>query len=229
MSNILQALSQLDPEQDNLWTADGSPMMDAVKQLAGDETITRAQLINEAPTFSRMNMELPEPYNIRSMAPDDDEIAQAKAMSEIEDAKEKDEEPPVAVGSIQNDDEPPVEEAAPVKVKTRGEAYQEEYDLINVRYAELTSQKDDLEKELKQLARRQAQLSPYVTGSNEYDHRKDMLGRKAYIDGQNKIRMERHEKHGQVLAALGVKTSGASPLDQALSRKTARGMARPAR
>ncbi len=53
MSKILEALSKLDTNNDNHWTADGLPRIETVRMLAGDQGITREQITAEAPDFSR--------------------------------------------------------------------------------------------------------------------------------------------------------------------------------
>lgn len=56
MSKILEALRKLDPNNDNHWTADGLPKMETVTFLAGDSSITRHQVTETAPGFSRANL-----------------------------------------------------------------------------------------------------------------------------------------------------------------------------
>jgi len=53
MSKILEALSKLDTNNDNHWTADGLPRIETVRMLSGDQSITREQITAEAPDFSR--------------------------------------------------------------------------------------------------------------------------------------------------------------------------------
>ncbi len=50
---IQQALSQLDPNNDNHWTQDGSPRIETVKFLSGDPSITREVIASEFPNFNR--------------------------------------------------------------------------------------------------------------------------------------------------------------------------------
>lgn len=53
---IRAALDKLDPKNDNHWTQDGSPRIDTVKLLAGDQNITREQILSAAPQFNRQNL-----------------------------------------------------------------------------------------------------------------------------------------------------------------------------
>lgn len=50
--NINEALSQLDPTNDDHWTNDGLPRLDAVSELTGSQ-VKRAEVTNANPTFSR--------------------------------------------------------------------------------------------------------------------------------------------------------------------------------
>jgi hypothetical protein len=52
---ILEALSQLDPQDNDHWTADGQPRTGAV-----GEKVTRAEIQAVAPLFNRKNAELPQ-------------------------------------------------------------------------------------------------------------------------------------------------------------------------
>lgn len=53
MSKITEALSKLDPNNDNHWTSDGLPRIDTVKMLAGNPALTREMITAEVPSFSR--------------------------------------------------------------------------------------------------------------------------------------------------------------------------------
>lgn len=53
MSKITEALSKLDPNNDNHWTSDGLPRIDTVKMLAGNPALTREMITAEVPNFSR--------------------------------------------------------------------------------------------------------------------------------------------------------------------------------
>lgn len=50
---ILNALKGLDPKNDDSWTADGQPRLEAVKSAVGDQTITREQVVAASPGFNR--------------------------------------------------------------------------------------------------------------------------------------------------------------------------------
>lgn len=55
--NIIDALAQLDPENDGQWTKDGLPAMDTLQVIMGQD-ITRQQVTDAAPRFTRTNPDL---------------------------------------------------------------------------------------------------------------------------------------------------------------------------
>lgn len=56
---IVDALKKLDPKNDNQWTQDGLPKLDALKFILG-ESVSREQLAEVAPDFTRENTKLAE-------------------------------------------------------------------------------------------------------------------------------------------------------------------------
>lgn len=50
---IKEAIYSLDVTDDSLWTADGLPRVDVVQELVDDDTITRQQITDADPSFSR--------------------------------------------------------------------------------------------------------------------------------------------------------------------------------
>lgn len=55
--DIKEALGQLDTLNDDQWTSEGMPKVDVVSALVGS-TVTRQQIIDSAPKFSRQNTDL---------------------------------------------------------------------------------------------------------------------------------------------------------------------------
>ena len=52
-SEILRALYALDPDDDESWTAQGLPSMDAINDILGGDPVTRDMVKNVAPDFAR--------------------------------------------------------------------------------------------------------------------------------------------------------------------------------
>jgi len=82
--NIKEALSQLDALDDDQWTEDGLPKIDTVSKLLGAK-VTRAEIIEAAPTFSRENTDLGI-ENTEADGPTED----FSTISDIEDSKPMD-------------------------------------------------------------------------------------------------------------------------------------------
>lgn len=53
---ILDALAKLDPTNDEQWTGAGLPQVAAVALLAGLPTLTRAEIVDAAPAWTRVNL-----------------------------------------------------------------------------------------------------------------------------------------------------------------------------
>lgn len=78
--DIVSALQKLDSGNDDMWTDDGLPRVDAVQQLANDNTLTRKMISAAAQGFSRAGTEAnKEPEDILSTDPI---VAQALAEDE---------------------------------------------------------------------------------------------------------------------------------------------------
>lgn len=57
---ILKALGELDPDNDGHWTVSGLPSMAALETRVGDASITREQITDIAPDFTRKHRVLPD-------------------------------------------------------------------------------------------------------------------------------------------------------------------------
>lgn len=66
---LLAALQQLDPANDNHWTADGMPRLDTVRFLAGDQTLTREAVTAAAPGLNRASHVVSAPAPAPAPAP----------------------------------------------------------------------------------------------------------------------------------------------------------------
>ena len=69
MKTIPQALADLDTKNDDHWTDDGAPMVNAVAEALG-RPVSRKDITNAAPKFTRENPELPELPDAKSAEPD---------------------------------------------------------------------------------------------------------------------------------------------------------------
>ncbi len=60
-NKILEAVKQLDPTNDNHWTAAGEPRLETVRMLASDSSLSRDQVSKAAPDFSRTSAQATPP------------------------------------------------------------------------------------------------------------------------------------------------------------------------
>jgi len=86
-TEILMGLSKLDVKNDDHWTSNGSPRMDVVQQLVGNDTLTRKMVTDAAPQFSRENPDLPG-FIGDGKGPEADAIHAAAAAEGAKDVKE---------------------------------------------------------------------------------------------------------------------------------------------
>ena len=73
--DIVEALRQLDEMNDDHWTSDGAPAVEAVRSILG-RSASRQEITAAAPLFSRQRLELPD---------DDDEGDEGEEKAPISD------------------------------------------------------------------------------------------------------------------------------------------------
>jgi DNA repair exonuclease SbcCD ATPase subunit len=85
MDDLKSVLAQLDVNNDMLWSDDGAPRLDAVSSLAGRK-VTRKELNEVAPGFSRLNPELDNLQPDQDDDQDDEPTLDAEApeLAEVE-------------------------------------------------------------------------------------------------------------------------------------------------
>ena len=83
--NIKEALEALDPSNDKHWTGDGMPRMDVLQKLTQTPELSRTEVTNAAPDFSRASVleaekpEAPTEDSKVEASPESDETAEAAA------------------------------------------------------------------------------------------------------------------------------------------------------
>lgn len=178
--DIKEALIQLDPEMNEQWTEDGLPLVDSVKELTGNEELTRQDITDADPTFNR-------------------DLARSRPIKN-------------------SGGEPPTPPGLDDSVTKR-----ELDDQINELGVELTEIQNHIALLTKE--RNRIQQKEF----NDRSAASDTLGRMKYIRSQSDLRRKRHDESQLALKALGgvANVDPRSRLDQAFSRKTARGTKRP--
>lgn len=250
--DIKEALSQMDPLDDDQWTQDGAPKVETVASLMNDFSVKRQDIVNAAPAFSRSNpvVEIEETSTDEEEEQTETETPEGEQSQEQPPAPDADQEnadaegeegetqtSPEAEGEVTVDETlVPEEMLAETNVhqfiawlqkqpKQNLESIEREINLSADAVGSKAARLREKELELRGLGRiaRQAVKAAYPNTSNQ-----DAI--KAYIDSQNRDRLERAKRRDEALKHLSSRdVDPRSPLDQAMARKTKRGTKRPER
>lgn len=247
---ILFFVTQLDPTNDELWTADGLPKVDVVQKGLGNDNITRQAITNAAPSFSRESLqksrdeaaekpiaEATDPQKVDRSAPQPEPVVDEKPIV----AEPPQQTEPVPEATIPAPEpgpelvaEPPTEEKGLPEDQPELERLEAELavktDLMNeaqVRATAARKDADSLSNEVNALNRR-------IDALIKHDPNANTSGVRAYLAQQHKNREERAGAIKRFVAATSMdprdvaKALGPAPIDAAMrSRKPARGAARP--
>lgn len=199
MEKIIEGLKKLDVNNDNHWTSDGLPRIDTVKLLAGDQSLTREQISGAAQGFNRAS------------------AATFFAMAQGSTTEQPI--PPVNVPQglahlPQSEDKPEQESSE----QDESEAEQGTFELEQLQkiHAELTTKKNEVEKELRSVT---AAIDKILDAQVKESSKSSPV--QAYLANQRKLLEQRAEKiealKGVDLRELtrGIK----SPLDASLKQR----------
>lgn len=254
--DIKEALTQLDPENNDHWTADGAPRVDVVAELVGNPGLKRADITNAAPDFHRSKAGQPTEPEETKEAAESEQPAEGEAQETAEtkegeaDANLRNEqgsaeapETPEAEAVADEGEGDLPEEVAPVPA-SEPEPVRELTPLeqIEAKIAERSKAMLDAQREVEQAKERADELANEVNALNreadnlrKHDPNHDTAGIRAYIQQQNKNRMKRAEGLQRFVETTGVHPNDVAkavdpraPIDQAMAgRKPARGSQRP--
>lgn len=232
---LKDALESLDPANDAQWTADGLPRMDVVETLIGDKAITRIDVTEADLEFCREVSV--QRRDEAKKAKEADEAQKAKEAKEVEEADEakkaeeadeakKAEEVELArkAEEKQNDTHPEMQTETP-KINPQ-EQLRADILALDEQIKELGVEKNAIEKIITETQCQRDALQQKSFGS--HSAKEDTKARMVFIKSQNKARAERYERGRRILQIVG--KDGLNPkcrLDQAMTRKTARGTRRP--
>lgn len=209
--DIREALSQLDTLDDDQWTTEGAPKIEAVKELLGSP-VTRQDIINAAPHFSRENPILEEEKT-------DGEEIEGQGLEEVAFDPEALEE--FKAGG-------PLEIKAFLKflesIPTKG--LHDLKKIIEDQHQQIIETRklmDEME-----LRVRHSLLYTNNRISHEIPDMTDAEANQAYIRKQAEMRAAKHVATSQLLKGVDLKSlDPRAPIDRAMARKTARGANRP--
>lgn len=219
--DIVDALAELEMENDDQWTAEGDPKLDVVSQLAGRK-VTRKEVKEAAPHFSRENPELASVLNDEgeANAEGQEEGEGLRRAQEVTAATEAETPTKIADLDLHLD-----EGADPALEKEKPESQQ-----LDEAAQRIQHKMDQLAKERNRLHALASQAHQRETRNR--DRHQGTKDRMAYIRAQTEQRAKKVQQGADIAALLGVQTPGGSvptsQLDAALrQRKAELGKTRP--
>lgn len=204
---IKAALAGLDPANDDVWTSSGQPLVDTIRKAIGDDTITRQDITNADPAFSR-------------------EALKAAKVAAVEQATK---------AAAQDDADKPellgdgVDPTAPLGKAEEHVVQPTAIELAQKAVKDKQKALADAQAQLNAALREQDKVIEAAEKGRDKPHVENMKGIQVFIASQTAERAARagvaHElrKHGITPALL---TPG-SKLDQAMARKRGFGLNRP--
>ena len=209
--NIREALSQLDTLDDDLWTSEGYPKIDAVKELLG-RSVTRQEIVEAAPQFSRSNPIVEEEKLDEEASEDQPKVVFSDDPELISNFAQEE---PVDVNSflgfLNTVPTDQLEELKSVLDKQKqgvrdSRSKLDEYELrIN---GALTMTKARIKREIPDISDREANQD--------------------YLKSQADLRAKKKMATAELLKGMDISSlDPRAPIDRAFARKTARGTQRP--
>ncbi len=239
--DIKEALSQLDPLNDDHWTSDGAPRMDAIEAIVGDKSITRKDVVNAAPDFTREKAGRPSEDDDQSEAQENSgEQEQQQPNPDDEQGGANDQQDPDL--DEQDQDEQDQDDAPELEIPTGLSEAEFFRWMLTVHPDNLLELEETLKDQINQIAqgieqakevmartRRAAtatrqRISQVVPGSSNQEAIGD------FIKAQAAARAAKVARRNEILK--GVKPDELdprAPIDAAMARKTKRGTQRPVR
>lgn len=205
--DIREALATLDTLDDEVWTSEGLPKIEAVKELLG-RSVTRQEIVDAAPKFTRQNPELDmedevQPTVQETVEPEPVDLSDALSVEPMDPNRFLaflDRVPTSQLHQLKEGLDGRKKEFRDLRVKL------DEYDrLINIA---TTLVKSRIQREIPDISEREAT--------------------QAYLQSQAELRARKKAFTNELLK--GVKLSELdprAPIDRAFARKTARGTQRP--
>jgi hypothetical protein len=206
--DIREALSKLDTLDDDQWTGDGAPKIDAVKELLG-HPVTRQEIVNAAPKFNRENPIV------------EDEID--PELDPMEEIKEVDRSGVEAIAA-----EEPMEVSAFLMALSKIPSDQLD-DVMQVLKAQEQAVIEHRKRAEEMALRvRQAMMYTKVRIQREVPDIDNQKAIREYLESQQRTRAAKHALTHAVLKGIDLKQlDPRAAIDRAMARKTQRGTQRP--
>ncbi|MCI0391686.1 MAG: hypothetical protein MOB07_23320 [Acidobacteria bacterium] len=213
---IIDALHQLDPNNDEHWTSKGLPQTSVVATLSGVLTLTRAELLDTAPYFNRTEA--------RRLASDADEPQPAQPSPPLSETEPE----ALLTGASGSLAEDPFAPDIPTLAEARAMQRAALKESIDKELAEVTEQIGLLRRREHELIQERDRL--IIEDTREEGPHANQKAIMSWIDGQNAQRQRRAERQ-QELVNKGVDPSELAghraPIDSSMARSSGFGHARP--
>lgn len=237
---IVEALGQMDPLDDDQWTADGAPKVEVVGKLAGDFGIKRQDIVSAAPAFNREN----PVTEIEQDPPEEETETETETSSEEE---ETETETSSEQETPSEEEDPPEEEAsadADLPDVTEREMTEAEFVawLKKVPSGQLSQIEQDLSEQFEEGVRKMEEMKALhlrvkrarnltrVRMKQMVPDTSNQESIKNFIRSQNEARAGRVARRQKVLQNIRPEElDSRAPIDAAMARKTKRGTKRPER
>ncbi len=236
--NINEALATLDPDNDAHWTGDGMPRMDVLQKLTNVPDLSRTQVTNAAPDFSRASM-APEPVeddNVKAPAESEQAPeAPQEVMVEAQAPTGGDVETPAATIPEAPEIATQAPETAVDPVLTEIHALEASLLVHEEAMIEANRVKEAADKAMKVSSDKVNVICSKIDALTVANPQAATAGIRDYIEMQNKLRYERASRARQFMGNSGARPEDVvkrlevrSPIDKAfLGRKPPRGTQRP--
>lgn len=223
--NIRDALSKLDPDVDDQWTADGMPRVDVVAEMVDNEDLKRADITSADPDFTRE----------RAIQAKDRSASPADNPDEEEEVKEGTVKVPQEAIPEPEPELPVVVQIAPEVPLTALELLERELEVCTTEMYVAQSIHKDAKREADDAADRVNALNRRIEVMHKADPNHATAGIRAYLRQQQINRVERAKRvrafldgSGLTLKEVSKEMDPKSALDKAMAgRKPPRGSVRP--
>lgn len=239
-TTILEALEELDQDNDAHWTMDGAPRLDALEEILGHQ-VSRKEVIDVSPKFMRQPTAPSEEPEVATEATPEAPIDKEDEANDETDPPSTNAEPESPVEDVEAPKEPEAIDP-PTNFRQALELIAGNMELLQEALAEGTEQMLRAQREATEARARADELANMVNTINrkiehltKSDPNHNTAGIRAYIDQQNKNRMarvaglHRFQEMTKIDARdLAKAIDPRAPIDRAMSaRKPALGSQRP--
>lgn len=243
--NINEALSGLDPNDDEAWTGQGLPRLDVMRLMVRNPDLTRAQLTEASPEFTRQTAAKDFKSDVAADTPDKPEDTNVEAPTESEPEAKASEEvmvPATDARSYEGSTAAPEPEslsipepAAPIAAKTQLDTLKAALELHTEAMTAAQQAKGEAEKLARAASDEVNALNRKIDALTRHDPHAATAGIRDYIKSQGEQRALKAQRVKEFMGTSGAHPNAVakalevrSPLDKAMhGRKPPRGTQRP--